>query len=85
VCQVPEPEQNFDEKLHGLLDGQPASEPTAQIEEVLAAGYSYQGRVVRRALVRLQSEKISSENSEAAMPEKNFVTEKSASVTQDMI
>ena len=74
ICHVPERQQIFDEKLHQLLDGQPAPEANAQIAEVLAAGYSYQGRVVRRALVSLQSENISPEHLDAPATETNFVT-----------
>ncbi len=82
-CHVPETPQTFDEKLHQLLDGQPAPEPTAQIMEVVAAGYSYQGRVVRRALVRLQSETDSSENSEGPAAESNFVAEEKSTVATE--
>jgi molecular chaperone GrpE (heat shock protein) len=41
----------FDEKLHQLAEGEPAPEPGAPIE-LLAPGYTYQGRMIRRALVR---------------------------------
>jgi molecular chaperone GrpE (heat shock protein) len=56
VCHAPDGQSVFDEKLHQILDGQPKAENGARLAETLANGYSYQGRVVRRALVRLQSE-----------------------------
>lgn len=56
VCHVPDAQQPFDEKSHQLLDGQSQPESGVPVAETLAAGYSYQGRIVRRALVRLQSE-----------------------------
>ena len=56
VCHSPDAQTSFDEKLHQLPEGDTEPEASGQIAEVLACGYSYQGRVVRRALVRLQSE-----------------------------
>lgn len=56
VCLVPEAPQMFDEKSHQLLDGQTPPENGAPVAETLAAGYSYQGRVIRRALVKLRTE-----------------------------
>ena len=56
VCSAAEPDQTFDEKLHGLIEGETISGDAAKISETLAPGYSYQGQVVRRALVRLKSE-----------------------------
>lgn len=64
----------FDEKLHQLSDTETKPENGAALGEVLAAGYSYQSRVVRRALVRLKSENVAETFpaeivSEAATPE----------------
>lgn len=56
VCHVPEAQQTFDENAHQLLDGEPKPENGGVLGEVLAAGYSYQGRLIRRALVRLQTD-----------------------------
>jgi molecular chaperone GrpE (heat shock protein) len=58
VCHVPEAQQPFDEKSHQLMKGQtqPENGNSGFIAETLAAGYSYQGRAIRRALVKLQSE-----------------------------
>lgn len=55
ACFVSEPQQSFDENAHQLMEGQPEPENGASVAETLAPGYSYQGRVVRRALVKLQS------------------------------
>jgi molecular chaperone GrpE (heat shock protein) len=41
----------FDEKLHQLAEGQAAPEPGTPLE-LLAPGYTYQGRMIRRALIR---------------------------------
>jgi molecular chaperone GrpE (heat shock protein) len=56
VCQVPEAGQLFDGKIHQLMEGEPAATGGARLAETLAAGYSYQGRPIRRAVVRLQCE-----------------------------
>lgn len=56
ICHSPEPQMPFDEKLHQLPEGETQPETGGQIADVLACGYSYQGRAVRRALVRLQSD-----------------------------
>ncbi len=47
----------FDEKLHQLSDDAKA-ENGAQLGGILAPGYSYQGRMVRRSLVHLKSAAI---------------------------
>lgn len=43
----------FDPQVHQLEEGAVPPEGISQVEEVLAVGYSYQGELVRRALVRL--------------------------------
>lgn len=55
----------FDEKLHQLADNDAKVETGAQLGGILAPGYSYQGKIVRRALVQLQS----------STPEKTLVSE----------
>lgn len=55
-CFVGETQQPFDENAHQLLEGQPKPENgVVAVAETMAPGYSYQGRIVRRALVKLQS------------------------------
>ena len=46
----------FDPKRHQLMNDAPAPEGSPFIAETLAPGYTYQGQMVRRALVRLQDE-----------------------------
>ena len=49
---VAEPDQQFDPQRHQLLEGnQPP--PDATIAETIATGYSFQGKLIRPALVRL--------------------------------
>ncbi|MEO6035530.1 MAG: nucleotide exchange factor GrpE [Verrucomicrobiota bacterium] len=55
VCQATEGRPLFNESLHQTLEVQPQPEPGSVVDEILAPGYSYQGRVVRRALVRMPS------------------------------
>jgi molecular chaperone GrpE (heat shock protein) len=45
----------FDVEKHQVVDGQPAPEPGAQIGQTLASGYTFQGQMVRRSLVSIQS------------------------------
>lgn len=71
VSQGAEGQAGFQENLHQVLEGQPQPEPGAQVAEILAPGYSYQGRVVRRALVRMQIE--SDPQSPSAMTPANEV------------
>jgi molecular chaperone GrpE (heat shock protein) len=49
----PAPDAPFDEKVHQLPDEATAAEE-ARIAQVLATGYTYQGQLVRRALVLTQ-------------------------------
>jgi molecular chaperone GrpE (heat shock protein) len=45
----------FDAEKHQVVDGQPQPSPEAIVGQTLAAGYSFQGGLVRRSLVTLQS------------------------------
>jgi molecular chaperone GrpE (heat shock protein) len=49
------PAEPFDEQRHQLAPGEAKPPPAATIEETLASGYTYQGRILRPALVRLQN------------------------------
>jgi molecular chaperone GrpE (heat shock protein) len=50
-------EEPFDAQRHKLLDGEPAgAEDKAIVEETLAPGFTFQGKLVRPALVRLRAE-----------------------------
>jgi molecular chaperone GrpE (heat shock protein) len=48
------PSERFDTQRHQLLDGQEAAGQEAIVAETLATGYTFQGRLLRPALVRLQ-------------------------------
>jgi hypothetical protein len=54
----------FDEKRHQLLEGQKTPADGAIIAETLATGYTFQGRLLRPALVRLRES-----NGEAGSPQ----------------
>jgi molecular chaperone GrpE (heat shock protein) len=49
-----EPAEPFDEQRHQLLEGQKTPADGAVIAETLATGYTFQGRLLRPALVRLR-------------------------------
>lgn len=46
----------FDAKAHQLADAQADRPANAHVTEILATGYSYQGHLIRKALVTLQPE-----------------------------
>jgi len=48
------PDELFDEKLHQLVDPQQTLLPASRVAETVATGYTYQGQLLRRALVALQ-------------------------------
>lgn len=48
------PDEPFDGGKHQVPEGQPQPEPEARIAQTLAAGYTYQGQLVRRSLVALR-------------------------------
>ena len=50
------PEEKFDAQRHQLMDGSAQPEEGASIEETLACGYAFQGRLLRPAIVRLRTE-----------------------------
>jgi len=47
-------DEPFDAEKHQVPEGQPQPEPEARISETLAAGYTFQGQLVRRSLVALR-------------------------------
>lgn len=51
----PAPGEVYDGEKHQLVEGAPEPEPGARIGEALAVGYSFQGQLVRRSLVVIQS------------------------------
>ena len=48
------PDEPFDAEKHQIPEGQPQPEPDARIAQTLAAGYTFQGQLVRRSLVALR-------------------------------
>lgn len=54
----------FDPEKHQLLDGDTAKE-NAAVTETIAPGYTFQGRLIRPALVRLQTELMENESASA--------------------
>lgn len=65
VCHVAEAQQPFDDKAHQLLDGETKPEGEVSVSETLAAGYSYQGQTIRRAVVKLKPAEESGVNKAA--------------------
>lgn len=50
---VAAPETPFDANLNQTVDGHPAPPPGARVADTLATGYTYQGKLLRRAVVTL--------------------------------
>ncbi len=51
---VPDPSELFDPQRHQVLEGEPAPAQGATVTETVATGYTFQGRLLRPALVRVQ-------------------------------
>lgn len=66
-------DEPFNAERHQLPEGQTASEG-ATVQEVIAAGYSFQGKLIRRALVQLQSEAKSAATTETPPNQLSFDT-----------
>jgi molecular chaperone GrpE (heat shock protein) len=49
------PDSPFEADKHQLADGQPQPPPDARVSQTLATGYTFQGQLLRRSLVALQS------------------------------
>jgi len=49
------PDEAFNEKTHQLLDPQSKPPPHARVQETIATGYTFQGQLVRSALVSLRA------------------------------
>jgi molecular chaperone GrpE (heat shock protein) len=64
------PAEPFDGQRHQLLDADAKPEPGATVEETLATGYTFQGKLLRPAVVRLRNGNGSSlSQTDAAAPE----------------
>lgn len=53
---IPQPAETFDPERHKLIDGEAAHADGGSIGETVATGYTFQGRLLRPALVRLRPE-----------------------------
>ena len=58
IPYIAEPAESFDEKRHQLADADGKVPPGALVEETVATGYLFQGRLMRPALVRLKANEI---------------------------
>jgi len=52
----------FDAERHQVIDGDSKPSPKDMVAETLAAGYTFQGKLLRPALVRLSTDKSTAEN-----------------------
>jgi molecular chaperone GrpE (heat shock protein) len=48
-------EEKFDAQRHQIVDGHPKPADGAAVDETLASGYTFQGRLIRPAVVRLRN------------------------------
>jgi molecular chaperone GrpE (heat shock protein) len=55
---VPTGDEMFNEERHQLVEGDAKAAAGKPIGETLAAGYTFQGRLLRPAMVRLQTEQV---------------------------
>lgn len=60
------PAEPFDDQRHQLFEGDAKAAAGVPVEETLATGYTFQGRLLRPALVRLQNQAADAESTEAA-------------------
>lgn len=52
---APERAERFDPQRHELVDGSAVQDKSAAVEETVAVGYTFQGRLLRPALVKLRN------------------------------
>jgi molecular chaperone GrpE (heat shock protein) len=52
---APAPGENFNKQIHQLADGDAIPAPESAVEQTVAAGYTFQGRLLRPALVQLRN------------------------------
>ncbi|HXS68537.1 MAG TPA: nucleotide exchange factor GrpE [Candidatus Polarisedimenticolia bacterium] len=75
-------EEKFDGKKHQVMDGQADAADGAPVDETLANGYTYQGRLIRPAVVRLRNENEKENDETAPLAAEETATE-TASQTSD--
>src|SRR4029077_4832494 len=52
---VAAPAEPFDAQRHQLMDGESKPAADAAVDETVATGYTFQGRLIRHALVKLRN------------------------------
>lgn len=65
------PSEPFDGQKHQLLEGQEVPSEGATVAETIATGYTFQGRLLRPALVRLETTNGNGEGPNGATPSEN--------------
>jgi molecular chaperone GrpE (heat shock protein) len=60
------PAEPFDEQRHQLIEGDSKAAAGVPVEETVATGYTFQGRLLRPALVRLQNQTTDAISTQAA-------------------
>jgi molecular chaperone GrpE (heat shock protein) len=83
---VPVPGETYDHRVHQLHEGEAEAPAHARIAETLATGYTYQGQLLRRALVGVQSspapaEGVAHESANPAAPAPAETVESSVAAT----
>lgn len=70
------PDEPFDPSRHQVVEGQPQPAADSRVAQTLAAGYTFQGQLLRRSLVAVQAELVAeSELAAAYAPEPAVETE----------
>lgn len=85
---APAVDERFDPQCHQSSDSQVISVTDAKIRETIAAGYTYQGRLLRPALVSLQnpppaSVEVDASEPPATLPEENVKAAKTEVVMEE--
>ena len=77
--------ETFDVEKHQVVDGQPKPSPEAIVGQTLAAGYSFQGELVRRSLVTIRSTEVEAPpNAPAAEIAEPPIPEETASLIEEI-
>lgn len=83
VAFAPAVNDRFDSKCHESPDSQAISMPDARIREVIASGFTYQGKMLRPALVSLLNPVRTSETAETSTAEAAEANDKEAKSDED--
>jgi molecular chaperone GrpE (heat shock protein) len=69
------PDEKFDAQRHQVIHGQPKPTDGTPVGETVAAGYTFQGRMLRPAMVRMRAESESGNNPSLAETNTETATE----------